>query len=227
MYFFIDESGFDEKSIIFLVGLVILDKPDIVINKITKLKEDILHDPILVKIRTVKQLKSRGFHYCEDHFEVRNKLIDLMSTLTFQAYICFVEKNKLKDRERQETYRQLIRKLLYDRVRGNMEVKIHICLEKTIEKEQNIVEIIKDVVKDIIKRGKKPISHFPEVTFSGKEEACLSVVDYVCGIFRSHYENLYKEDNFERRNFDRIRWKIRVIHNLLSDEFYTRRNPFP
>jgi len=53
MYFFIDESGVDDKSKIFLVGLVILDNPDITRNSINALKEDILHDPFLAEIHTV------------------------------------------------------------------------------------------------------------------------------------------------------------------------------
>jgi len=32
---------------------------------------------------------------------------------------------------------------------------------------------------------------------------------------------------FEKRNFDELRGKIRLIHDYGNDIFYSRRNPFP
>ena len=54
MYFFIDESGLDDKSKILVIGLVILDNPIVIKTKIELLKDDILHDPILRTIPNVK-----------------------------------------------------------------------------------------------------------------------------------------------------------------------------
>ncbi len=227
MHFFIDESGFDDESNILLVGLVIIDNPDITRDSINALKEDILHDPFLGEIPTIGELKSIGFHYSGDHFEVKNKFIDLISCLIFLSYICFVPKNELNKSDFKSLYKDLIRKILFDRIRDFKDTKLHICFEHNYLKKQIMSDIISNIIDDINKKDKNIITLTPTITYSGKEEACLSLVDYVCGIFRAHYENIGKKDNVERRNFDRVRKKIRVIHNLFTDVFYTRHNPFP
>jgi hypothetical protein len=228
MYFFIDESGLDDKSKILVIGLVILDNPAVIRTKIELLKDDILHDPILRTIPNIKnKLKKEGFHYCEDHVEVKNQFIEHISSLSFQAYMCFAEKNNVKKSEYKELYKKLFGRLLFDRIRANRHENIHIVFERTIEKEKNIVILINGVVDDINKSHRKKVSSSPIITCSGKEEPVLSIADYVCGIFKDHYENPLKSGNIERRNFDKIRGRVRVIHNFLTDEFYTRKNLFP
>lgn len=228
MYFLVDESGFDEKSKALIVALLILDELDSIRMGIERLKEEILHDPNLKTIPALKtKLEKEGFHYCEDHVEVRNLFIELIPRLGFQAYICFAEKRSGDERNYREWYKNLFGRLLFDRIRDNWHENIHIIYEKNTEKEQNIIDLIKRVIVDINKSHKKKVSSAPKIICSGKTEPSLSLVDYVCGIFKGHYENLDKSGNLERRNFDRIRGKVRVIHNFLTDEFYTRKNLFP
>ena len=125
-------------------------------------------------------------------------------------------------------YRELIRKLLFDRIRDHKDRQLHFIFEQNdIETKKGVSIIIRSIIDNINKKDKVKLIAQPSINFSDKSDDCLSLSDYVCGIFKAHYENLSKSNNMERRNFERIRGKIRVIHNLLTDEFYTRRNPFP
>lgn len=228
MYFFIDESGFDNESKIIILGLVILNDPVRAREKIRELIENILHDPILRTIPNAEnKLRKGGLHYSEDSYEIRNKYIGFMSELTFQAYICFVEKKEIKEIDYKEWYKKLIGRLLFDRIRDYRHEKIHIFIEKTDRKEQkNVLAVVNRVVDNINKSHRIKVSSKPVIEFSSKGEPCISLVDYVCGIFKDHYENLHLEGSRQKRNFNRIRGKIRLIHDFLTNVFYSRKNPF-
>jgi hypothetical protein len=229
IYYFIDESGLDKETKILLVGLVILDNPQIIRDRIEELRQDILHDPNMRTIPSViKSLKRIGFHYSEDSLDVRRLFIDFLSMQTFQAYISFVNKDKLDNHQcnLKNLHKRLIQKVLFDRIMDHKSKTIHISIEKPYRETISITELINDVVTGINKRAKVDITP-PVIKYPGKEETCLSLSDYVCGVFKAHYLKLGDTDNFEKRDFRRIGGKIRVIHDYVNDIFYTRKNPFP
>jgi len=229
IYYFIDESGVDKESKIFVVGLVILDDPQIIRNRIEELRADILHDPILVTIPSVTESLNRiGFHYSEDCLEVKRLFIDFLSMQTFQAYISFVDKDTLNNHQHnlKDLHKRLIQKVLFDRIIDHKNKKIYICIEKPFKETILITELINNAVSEIKKRTKVDITP-PVIKYLGKEESCLSLADYVCGVFKHHYLKLKDINNFEKRDFKKIEGKIRVIHDYMNDIFYTRNNPFP
>ena len=228
IYYFIDESGVDKETKILVVGLVILDNPQIIRDKIEELRQDILHDPNLRTIPSVtKSLKSIGFHYSEDSLEVRRLFIDFLAMQTFQAYISFVDKDKLDNQYNlKNIHKRLIQKVLFDRIMDHKKKTIHICIEKPFKETILITELINSAVTEIENRANVNITP-PVIRYLGKEESCLSLADYVCGVFKSHYLKLKDMNNFEKRDFKRIGGKIRVIHDYMNDIFYTRKNPFP
>ncbi|MGD0021208.1 MAG: hypothetical protein ABSC54_02790 [Smithellaceae bacterium] len=229
IYFFVDESGVDQATSLLLVGLVILDNPQLIRDRIEALKQDILHDPYVRTIPSVMESLDRvGFHYSADSLEVRRLFIDFMSMQTFQAYIIFIDKDKLDNHQCniKNLHKRLIQKVLFDRLMDHKNKIIHISIEKPYKDTMSITGLINDTVSEINKKTKVDIIS-PVIKYPGKEEKCCSLPDYVCGIFRAHYLRLENAENFEKRDFRRIVAKIRVIHDYVNDIFYTRRNPFP
>jgi hypothetical protein len=160
IYFFIDESGVDLKAKILLVGLVIIDNPQIVRDRIEELRQNILHDPHMITIPSVaKSLKRIGFHYSEDSLDVRRLFIDFLSMQTFHAYISFVNKDKLINHQNnlKDLHKRLIQKVLFDRIMDHKDKTIHISIEKPYRETVSITELINDAVTEIKKRSKLDI----------------------------------------------------------------------
>jgi hypothetical protein len=233
IFMFIDESGCDPKSNILVIACIITTNPDGLRRDLNHLKESILRDPSFRNLPSVQQsLAEKGFHYCEDHQEVKSKIIDLIMKLSFEAYIIYKKKDTDFDPSAgYGWYDQLFGRLMFERLRANSKAVIQLCFEQ----HDNRVEYRRNEIGDIVTRltgeirqrdGEEQFLVVPEVISGGKNEPCLAVADYVAAIFRD-YEGTRQSGSWQARNFQRIRPKIRVIHNFSTDEFFTRQNPFP
>lgn len=232
VYYFIDESGsgFSSEGIAILC-CVVIDDPEEARSKITDLRGNILHDPRFERI--LGDFPRSGFHFTSDHIEIKNKFIELLKILSFQAYICFDP--WVSCRSFNETYDRLLGRLIIDRLRDHKMHEINICFEQHNDNAKRIL-IIKDIIKskiDQIDQSERRAfegSYF--VMSSGKDEPCLSMADYICGIFGAHFNELDEgkeagKESLYERNFEDVRNKIRCIHNIKNNIFYSRRNPFP
>lgn len=234
VFMFVDETGKDQKSTILAVACIITDNPAYLRDGLENLRQIILRDPVLKTIRSVTEsLSKHGFYYCEDHLEVKPKIIELIRQLPFEAYICYQDKESNFDPSKgYGWYDQLFGRLMFERLRANKDAVIRICFEQLdnrIEhRRKEIEDIVERLVTEIQLRDKVKFADPPQVRSAGKEEPCLVVADYVAAIFKDHVANgTGKPDSWQARNFERIRSKVRVIHNYTTDEFFHRNNPFP
>jgi hypothetical protein len=232
LFMFVDESGSNPESKILVLACIITTNPDGLRRELNKLKEDTLRDPSFKNLPSVNtSLATKGFHYCEDHQEVKPKIIDLIMRLSFEAYIIYKEKDTDFDPSAgYGWYDQLFGRLMFERLRANAEAVIRLYFEqhdnRISHRRDEIGEIIERLIDEIRARdGEKKFPVVPEVISAGKNEPCLAVADYVAAIFRD-YEGNRQPESWQARNFKRIRPKIRVIHNFSTDEFFTRQNPF-
>jgi hypothetical protein len=234
VFMFVDETGTDQDSTLLAVACIITNNPDYLRNEIEKLTKSLLRDPFLKNVPSVqKSLSKYGFHYCEDHLEVKPKVIELISQLPFQAYICYQEKESNFDPSKgYDWYDRLFGRLMFDRLRANKDAVIRIYFEQhdnRVEHRRKEIEgIVERLVREIRLRDGVEFAVIPQVKSTGKEELCLVVADYVAAIFKDHAENgISKPSTWQARNFERIRSKVRVIHNYTTDDFFTRNHPFP
>ncbi|MGA9381374.1 MAG: DUF3800 domain-containing protein [Phormidium sp.] len=240
-HFFVDETGTDQNSKILAIACILTNDPPFLRRKLEELKQRLLKEPRYKDIPSVPNLRSKGFHYCEDHREVKSEFIELISKLPFEAYICYErKKSDFCANDGIEWYNRLFCKLMHDRLRKHKNFKVSICFEQhnnSVEKRRNELENnIKRLVQEIeSKDGCKFIS-LPTVESAGKEEPCLSIADYIAAIFKDYEEAISAEDQdlpryknpatWQARNFTMISPKVRVIHNYGTGDFYDRRNPF-
>ncbi|TMB04374.1 MAG: hypothetical protein E6J57_01665 [Deltaproteobacteria bacterium] len=228
LHFFVDETGLDARSRFAAVACIIVDDAERIRQEIDALRESLVHDPFLDD-RTVRTLRRKGFHFTDDAAEVRSKFIDLLMTLTFEAYVCFVEKPTPFDPR--AWLDRLLGRLIFERLRANRSHAVHLCIEQTDSKKQRRLTEVREVVARCAarvrrERGGLPIA--PAVRCTGKDEPCLAVADYACGIVREYLEA--RDDRtktYPRRNLARLRPKLRVIHDYATDKFYTRKHPLP
>ena len=240
-HFFVDETGTDQKSQILAIASILTNDPPFLRNKLEQLKQRLFEETRYKKIPSLKSLRLKGFHYCEDHREVQSEFIELISKLPFEAYICYEPKQPdFCANNGIEWYNRLFCKLMHDRLRKHNNLKVSICFEQhdnSVEKRRDELEKhIKRLVQEIEFKDRCEFVSLPTVESAGKEEPCLSIADYIAAIFKDYYEEAISveemaESNnsttWQAINFAMIRSKVRVIHNYATGEFFTRQNPFP
>lgn len=234
VFMFVDETGTDQDSRILAIACIITNEPDYLRCELEKLRESFLRDPVLKSVPGIqKSLSKKGFHYCEDHLEVKLKVIHLIRQLPFEAYICYQEKDINFDPSAgYGWYDKLFGRLMFERLQANKNAAIRICFEQhdnqVERRRKEIEEIIVHLVRDIQARQRAEFPFIPKVNSAGKDELCLVIADYVAAIFKEHEKKGINEPtSSQARNFERIRSKVRVIHNYTTDEFFTRKHPFP
>jgi len=216
-----------------MLGCVITDNPELLRHEINELRDDVLHNQRYFE--NLGNFSENGFHHTENFFEIQNDFIGLLSRLTFQAYICFVDVPDT-DEHRNKLYNRIFGRLIYDRLRDYRDQPITICFEQHDSREVRRLDELQEIVLSI--DGKIKSLHqvigvdAPRVLSAGKEEPCLAIADYVCAVFTDYYKKMHsggmtRGEPFEKRNFDELRGKIRLIHDYGNDIFYSRRNPFP
>ena len=89
VFMFVDETGIDEESKILAITCIVTREPEHIRKALTKLKQELVKKKGFKDIPSIQNLEKKGFHYCEDHKDVRSKVIDLIAILPFEAYICY------------------------------------------------------------------------------------------------------------------------------------------
>lgn len=234
VFMFVDETGTDQDSTILAIACIITNEPEYLRSELEKLRKSILRDHVLKSVPGIqKSLSKKGFHYCEDHLEVKFKVIDIIRQLPFTAYICYQDKDLNFDPSAgYGWYDKLFGRLMFERLRANKNADIRIYFEQhdnRIEhRRKEIEDIVERLVSEIRLRDRVEFAFIPKVNSAGKDELCLVLADYVAAIFKDHAKNgINKPSSSQARNFERIRFKVRVIHNYTTDEFFTRKHPFP
>jgi hypothetical protein len=234
VFMFVDETGTDQDSTILAVACIITNNPGYLRDELEKLRKNILRDPFLKNLPSVqKSLSNYGFHYCEDHPEVKPKVIELIRQLPFQAYICYQQKESSFDPSQgYDWYDRLFGRLIFERLQAHKDAVIRIYFEQhdnRVEYRRKEIEVIVErLVRKICLRNGIEFPAIPQINSAGKQELGLVVADYVAAIFKEHAENgIGKPSSWQARNFERIRSKVRVIHNYTTDDFFHRKNPFP
>lgn len=236
---FVDESG-PHKDNLFALACIITQNHDRLEQKIKEKKNDIFHDPRYKGI--LGNFVKEGFHYCDNHLEIRNVFLDLLRMLEYQAYICFSNEIPCgNESDKRIAYNILFKRLLFDRLKNHREDNIEIFFEqhdsKTVKREEELYDLINLMWSKISAVSfRTNIKNVP-VRSAGKDKVCLSIPDYILGVFCDYFsirssdekkipQDTKKTDPWQLRNFEDLRPKIRLIHDFDKAIFYDRKNPF-
>lgn len=225
---FIGDAGFDEQSRIATVGCLVLESADLINQGVEKIREDLLSDPFIRGIPgTESALKKNGFRYLTDDPEVHTRFIEALREFMFMAYICFADREILKsDKTTDDSiYYRLYGRLIYERLRANKSRSINIWLAKKLNHRLGAIQQITTAqVAEIARRDRVGVLSTPMVCMAGVNELCFAVADYTICVVQ---QRLADPNSILARDFEKIRSKVRVIHNFETGEFYTRENPLP
>lgn len=239
LFMFFDETGLDEKSEIVAIACVVTQNPDHLRNKIKSLKNEIRNDLRLRTIPSVKNLDTKGFHYCEDHQDIQVKVIEAISKIDFEAFIYYLRKNNnCKYFGGFKWYDKMFRQLIKDRLLKHKKAIIQIVFEQhkypvtqQEERERELQAIVNKVIQDR-RRTNPDFLPIPSLVKSaGKEEDALTIADYIAGVFKDYEAKVHLDadsitQSWQYRNYSMIKPKIRLICDFESHKFYSRRHPF-
>ena len=235
MYYFFDEAGSQEilgrkginlvtngsTSKIFIVGFIATEDPKS-LNKAMKLiHEEIVDDPYLSSVPSMKSTRLM-FHANKDCAEVREKVFRVLHEADF-TFQCIVARKKLsifRDKynlKPSELYRDLVSKLLKDRLHLNKEIDCYFSsMQNVIWKESMEAAISK--AKERFRRqwGLEHENSIRVIIQKSSELYALQAVDYMLwAVFQA-----YEHEDF--RYIDFVKDKVKLI----VDVFDFRENPY-
>lgn len=227
--FYFDESGFNQSGLSVLC-CVITDEAIELGEGVSQLKEDVLHNHRLRGI--LGDFNRNGFHHCDDHIEIRNLFVEYLATQSFEAYICYSIDSEPDHRN--DLYDKMFGRMLKDRLQPYRNHQITVFYEQHDSKRQRRLDELTAIASRVCQEidGFHHSSVDVRIVEADKNEPCLAVADYICAIFCAYYNELHKQERsagepLAKRNFDALRGKIRLIHDMDADQFYSRRRPFP
>jgi len=229
IFYYIDEAGsLESNSDFFILGCYKTDTPEEIRLSINMLKEEILNSPYFAFERS--KFIQQGFHACKNHFDIRARFYNLISTLNIRAYILILNKKsdfykKLISNKNNPTdiYNKCIEKLLRDRLIKNRNYKNNLIFEQYGNKLKKWKKNIDSVISNIQYRINDTfgINLSYNIEIHNKSDINLSVIDYLNYLFIQFYENKkIKQRMIE--NFKIIEPKIALVYKMDKDKFYDK-----
>jgi TIR domain len=225
---FVSDAGFDTRSRITIIGCIVLETADLLNRRVEKIRDDLLSDPLVRTLPGAESaLKRNQFSYFTDDPEVRSRFIDALREILYLAYICFAERDVDKNvcTADDNLYGKLYGRLIFERLRANKSQPNNVWLaKKGVHRLDMIRQITAAQAAEIARRDRVGVVNGPSVSIASVNELCFSVCDYTVGVV---HERLTDPNSLRARDFEKIRSKVRVIHNFDTGEFYTRKKPLP
>ncbi len=240
-YIYIDEAGDlneNSKSKVFILGCIITDSPELLLNGFSKLKFDMERDLFL--LRHKDQFNKEGFHACTNHPDLYSYFLKFIYPLNFRCYFIVINKTsekfkELKLKSNEEIYNDCIKLLLKDRlVKRKLELN-HLIFEQNLpnpsktrllNRKNELIKIIENINDLLIEKKYINQSLRFSVELKDKNEELLSIVDYACHIVSKIYEgkidnnNNRKVEKSMKENYKLFEPKIGSIHDLFKNVYY-------
>lgn len=223
--FFIDESGAEEESkFLFLIGVKTTNSVSSR-TLIQEILDDFEAHPSAHLLRSFNDPFIP--HFCSDApIEIQEPLINKLSQLPFQAYICFTSKSSTEFDKEYAWYDKLYRKMLFHLYNSFKEEKLSIYVEQHDSKVTNRNTHLQRVSNLVFEGIPKRSFPHPLINTSEKSELNLILPDYIGGVFSSYINNgLNKKGAFQYRRYHMLSKKIRWICDIDNNRYFTSKHP--
>ncbi len=217
IHFYFDETKFKiaETEYLALAGVLIEDQNMVdITHNLEALKKELEEDQFLGK-----KEDNRLLHFTEDNLEIQPKVIECLREQNLKVYIAY----QVLGDNYQDTYNDIITKILFDRFQKNHTFHFTIYYEENTQiKPMKLKEAINTVTKTIQER--KPTFSGYNLNKTTKTEILNVLPDYFLGVFRQY--TLAPEQDFKVRNFEKLRKKIRLVLDMQTHVHYHKKNPY-
>lgn len=218
MHFYFDETKFkiDGIEYLALAGVLIEDQNMAsILSHLEALKTELEEDQFLGK-----KEENRLLHFTEDNLEIQPKVIECLREQKVKVYIAY----KILGDDYQDTYNNIMTKILFDRFQKNHTYRFTINYEEnTYIKPTKLAGAI-DIISKVVQERKPTFKGYTLIKVN-KTEPFNAIPDYFLGVFRQ-YIVVDKRQDFMKRNFEKLRKKIRLILDIENDIFYHKDYPY-
>jgi hypothetical protein len=213
-------------SSVMLGTCIALEDPSGVRASIARLRDDFLHDSYIRSIiSSFEELRRQGQNYRTDDPEIRSRITDRVATLLFEGYACFADRSFFGSLDDGRIREILFGRLLYERLRAYRYKRILINVsEDSASSIEDTQELVQALLRDIHEREGILLDHSPAIARVMPGDACTTIGSYVSAITLKKLES---PDSSGARAFEKIRNKMRLIHDLATDTFYSRDRQLP
>lgn len=169
-------------------------------------------------------LQAVGIHYTDAHFDLRTSTLDLMTDfLDWSASIHFARLSSPKDYK--ATYLKLFADAIRQEYMTSDEWDLHVLVERNDKvKIPSLAAIVEAEYQRAVTEDARRPKSLPSVRSLKKAtSASVTLPDFVLATFRN-YAKLVPDDRV--LDFERIRDRVRYVHDIDSDSYYSRKRPF-
>lgn len=222
--YYIDESGhINNNQPVFLYGCIKTDTPNLSIDAIKLLKEELKDE--LYFVEYLEEIE-KGFHACENHPDIKTHFYKILPLLNYRVYFEIIYKNSqffidLKDQKQDhEIIAKMLKNLINRMVLKEKDCKHIFYIEELEVQKKSLNDILIEIFNSYI--GIEIEYH---IVSKGDEN--LSITDYInynlFNIFVESDDKKFKEKNQRViNNFNILKEKIALIHFWNNDSFYSR-----
>ena len=223
-YYYIDESGHvNNDQAVFLYGCIRTDTPGFSTTAVEKLKEELKDDIWFFEFE--EQIK-KGFHACENHFDLRTAFYRILPLLNFRAFFEVIYKEsqffadlKVENKD-YEIIAKMLKNLINRMVLKEREAK-HIFYFEELEVQS---KSLKNILAEIFTSYENIDIEYYIV---GKGDDNLSIVDYInyslFNIFVESDEKKFRKNTTTIKMFDVLKEKIGLVHIWNNNTFFSRK----
>jgi RNA-directed DNA polymerase len=170
------------------------------------------------------QLQDVGVHYADAHFDLRTITLSFMADmLPWSASIHFARLDA------NDLYKEVYLRLFLNAIRQEFITSDESGLEILVERNDKIKKtpltsvVESEYSRAEVENGRRPKS-LPLVRVVEKASVrSLTLPDFVLAAFRNYAQFVPNESVLD---FERIRDRVRYVHDADSDSYYTRKRPF-
>jgi hypothetical protein len=238
-YYYIDEAGdLNDQSKFFLIGCIITDSPDALLNEIKLLEQEIKNSGYFYRFRA-KFLKT-GFHASTNHPDIYGRFVALLPILNFRYYAIILDKRSeyyLKTKEsssKEEIYDDMVKSLLKDRLIKRKHDCNRIYFEQNLSKptvgrisdrQRQLQSKIEGLCGNLVKnRLVRKNLQYEIIVQDKKSQNLFTVVDFMNHIvLKIHEGKDSKVERFMKENFRLVEPKIGCIHDIARGIFHKPR----
>ncbi|ULU23193.1 Reverse transcriptase [Dyella terrae] len=171
----------------------------------------------------IDALKDVGVHFTEVHYDLRTKTLDLMLEMLWSASVHFAKYESGEDYE--FTWLKLFKEAMHQELVTADGIGLEVLVEENDKVSSSALKSIVDAQYQHMElAGSRRPRVKPDVKRVGKSDTpILTLPDFVLAAFR---HNVLQVADERVLDFERIRDKVRYIHDHDLDAFYTRKKPF-
>ena len=228
----VDESIIKSKGQSFLaVGFALYEDEQKINTTVDRVRDDYLADAFAPGKKG--EIIKKGVHYADAHPELKAKFIERLPSLPMRVLVGVADLPSESSDAKAAAYLRVVRwaiRNIYDRTdRGTLKLLVE-AAEFIVKRD--VEDVIATIYTLRTAAGIIRPTSTPDVVFVGKECPAISLPDFMLGVLGTYvrecagYETKVGASSIALGQFERLRDRFTLIHDLDTRRYYSRKKPF-